>query len=382
MKIKQTSLKVHYTLSITVAFFIALQAITGMAISWRWDLAQVVSPSAMISTRTATPIGLDELFRTASEQLPSTSATRIFFPHDDDGVYLFELSTESGIRYASVDAADGRVLKIGDRWGFPVEAAIHLHTQLLSGKMGYILVLFTGLLLTLMAVTGIVFWWPRSGSWRSRLTVNFRRPVKVVVRSLHRTIGICLAPLLILMAVTGIILAGELLVTAAPVQQHAAAHYAPIREERIGNIVRKAIAQFPQSRVRDIRLVEDGTATVQLWEPGTERWYLYRVVFDANRSQVTDVISAADNKALWMTFLPFHTGSILGFGGRIAITATGFGLLLLTTMGLVLWFTKQGRSRKRPAVAAAASPAGKNPTIRAGTPKQKAICRSPNELDS
>jgi uncharacterized iron-regulated membrane protein len=165
------------------------------------------------------------------------------------------------------------------------------------------------------------------------------------------------------MAVTGIILAGELLVTAAPAQQLAAVRYETIREERIGDIVGKAIAQFPHSRVRDIRLGNDGTATVQLREPGTERWYLHRVVFDATRSQVTDVISAADNKALWMTFLPFHTGSILGFGGRIVITATGFGLLLLTTMGLVLWFTKQGRSRKRPA--------GKNPTMRAGTPGKK-----------
>jgi uncharacterized iron-regulated membrane protein len=345
LKIKPASLKVHYTLSIAVAFFVALQAITGMAIAWRWDLAQIVSPSAMISTQKTTPIGLDELFITAGEQLPPTSATRIFFPHDDDGVYLFQLSTESGLRYASVDAANGRVLKFGPRWRFPVESAIHLHTQLLSGKAGYILVLLTGLLLTLMAVTGIVFWWPRGGNWRSRLTVDFRRPVKVVVRSLHRTAGICLAPLLVLMAVTGIILAGELLVTAAPAQQLAAVHYEPIREERIGDIVGKAIAQFPQSRVRDIRLDNDGTATVQLWQPGTERWYLHRVIFDATRSQVPDVISAADNKALWMKFLPFHTGSVLGFGGRIVVTATGFGILLLTTMGLVLWFTKRGKKK-------------------------------------
>ncbi|MDX1527071.1 MAG: PepSY-associated TM helix domain-containing protein [Gammaproteobacteria bacterium] len=369
MKIKQASLKVHYTLSIVVVFFVVLQAITGMAISWRWDLAQIASPSAMISTPTATPIDLDELFRTAGEQLPPTSATRIFFPHDDDGVYLFQLSTESGIRYASVDTANGRVLKFGDRWRFPVEAALHLHTQLLSGKLGYTLVLVTGLLLTLMAVTGIVFWWPRSGSWRSRLTVNFRHPFKAVVRSLHRTTGICLAPLLILMAVTGIVLAGELLVTATPAMQRAAVHYEPIREQRIGDIVDKAMAQFPQSRVRDVRLVEDGTATVQLWQPGTDRWYLHRVVFDADSSQVIDVISAADNKALWMTFLPFHTGSILGFGGRIVITATGFGLLLLATLGLVLWLTKRGRSRKQPAVAAASLPAGRRPGMRAGTPK-------------
>jgi uncharacterized iron-regulated membrane protein len=369
MKIKQASLKVHYTLGVVVALFAASQAITGMAISWRWDLAQFLSPSSMISTETATPVGMNELFRTAGTQLPPTSATRVFFPHDDDGVYLFQLSTEAGVRYAAVDAADGRVLKFGDRWAFPVEAALHLHTQLLSGRAGYILVLLTGLLLTVMAVTGIVFWWPRGGNWRSRLVVNFRHPVKLVIRSLHRTTGICLSPLVLMMAITGVILAGELIVTTAPAAQRAAVRYELIREERIADIVGKAIARFPQSRVRDIRFVSGGPATVQLWEPGTERWSLHRVVIDAERTQVIDVIPSADNDALWMVLLPIHTGSAFGLGGRIVITAVGFGLVLLSIMGLVLWFTKPGRSRKRAAATAAASTAGGRASARAGTPK-------------
>jgi uncharacterized iron-regulated membrane protein len=261
------------------------------------------------------------------------------------------------------------VLKFGDRWRFPVEAALHLHTQLLNGKVGYVLVLVTGLLLTLMAGTGIVFWWPRSGSWRSRLVVNFRHPFKAVIRSVHRTTGICLSPLLLMMAVTGMILAAELVVTTAPSSPSGDIPFDTIRDERISDIVALATAHFPKARVRDIRFANDRPATVQLWEPGTERWSLHRVVINAERTEVVDVVPAADNKALWMALLPFHTGSVLGLGGRIVITVVGFALLSLTIMGLVLWFTKPGRSRKRRDTGTTTSPGGKRSAVRAGTKK-------------
>jgi uncharacterized iron-regulated membrane protein len=343
MKLKQSTLRIHYYAGLTVAVLVVLQAITGVAISWRWDLAQIISPSAMTGTSGLAPMGLESLLATAGEQLPRTSAIRIFFPHADDGVYFLQLATEEGVRYASVDPSGGRVLKFGDVWAFPVEAALRLHSQPLSGRPGHILVLAIGLLLTVLGVTGLLYWWPGNGNWRSRIAVNFRQPFKFVVRSLHRATGICLLPLALMMAITGMILAGELIVTAA--SAGSVDRYDPVGDEKIDEIVHLARAHFPEARVRDIRLMNGGPATVQLWQPGTERWSLQRVVIDRARDQVIDVIPAADNGALWMKLLPFHTGSIVGVTGRVITTMTGIGLLLLATLGLVLWLTKRRRTR-------------------------------------
>jgi len=333
---KRTLLLLHRRIGVVAAVFLLLQSASGIAISWRWELARFLDPAGMTGTPTAGGNDIAQVFHRAGEQLPDTDGLRIFFPRDESGVYLLQLETVKGTRYASVNPADGSVLREGSVWRFPVEAALMLHYRPVPGWPGSLYVLVLGLGLTAMIATGFLFWRPPTGRWLARLKLDRKRPPKLMVRQFHRTLGILALPLLLTTAVTGTLLAAEILLgnigTRAGKPDFSASTFTGL-----DRVIGEAERAFPGSRVRDLRIANEGTVVVQLTEPGADPWAIHRVTSTLHAPGILDRLPAAKRGGLWPKLLPIHTGSLLGNAGRFVAAGIALVLLVLACIGLYLW---------------------------------------------
>jgi uncharacterized iron-regulated membrane protein len=92
----------------------------------------------------------------------------------------------------------------------------HLHSRLLAGEPGEVLVMGSTFALIAILLFSIVLWWPRNlAGWKSHTTLGkiFGSGVSLKRRNydLHVVVGIFILPFLLILAVTGVMLDGDLL---------------------------------------------------------------------------------------------------------------------------------------------------------------------------
>ncbi len=85
-----------------------------------------------------------------------------------------------------------------------VNTVVDLHVELLAGRTGGLLVGVSGLLLVVLALTGLVLWWPRrlTALWRA-LRVAWRQGAGRINYDLHRAGGFYTMLFVLLTALTG-----------------------------------------------------------------------------------------------------------------------------------------------------------------------------------
>lgn len=88
-------------------------------------------------------------------------------------------------------------------WGF-VSWIVDLHTNLLMGAAGRAINGIGAISLTLLAITGVVIWWPGIRNWRRALTVNWRARAPRIMWDLHGVLGLWLVLLVLTWAVSAI----------------------------------------------------------------------------------------------------------------------------------------------------------------------------------
>ena len=78
-----------------------------------------------------------------------------------------------------------------------------LHGSLLAGSTGMTVNAVCGFLTALLCVSGLLVWWPSSGSWRRSLTIQTRVGWKRMNFDTHRAVGFWTFALLFMWGVTG-----------------------------------------------------------------------------------------------------------------------------------------------------------------------------------
>lgn len=120
------------------------------------------------STQAANPgVGIDAIVTLAKEK-EVTSGFTVSLPEDSHGVYTISAPTEDPMKQAvlHVDQYSGRIIT-DIRWRNygvvpkAVEMGIAVHQGVYFGMVNQLLMLFTALLVLLLAVSGTIMWWRR-----------------------------------------------------------------------------------------------------------------------------------------------------------------------------------------------------------------------------
>ena len=335
---KRETLKLHRWLGIALLVPLLLQTTTGLMLVYKWPLAQWLDPQGMQRASTSATIGAGHIADRAAATWSDAQLQRLYFPDSAAGTFFLLLQKPGGEKYyASVDPGDGRVLRAGSRWQFPVEAALQLHFQPLPGWPGNIVVLLTGAGLLALAGVGVMAWWPRPGRWRQGLLIRRGLRTRLMVRQIHRSLGLVLLPVLVVLAATGGLMALEIALqntapgAAAPQPAPPAATGA-----RVDAAVTLAQSVVPGARLRDISFPA-GNIKVQFHAPERNPRAVHSVLLGGTPLQVLAHLPAQESTAWWVTLLPIHSGDILSPWGNRIVLGAGICLLVLCSLGAWLW---------------------------------------------
>ena len=242
-----------------------------------------------------------------------------------------------------------------------IHIVMDLHWTLLLGYDKAYIVGFAALFLLISVLVGLYLWWPRNGTWRHALTIKRGASVERLTFDIHKTAGLYLSAVLIVLLFSGIYIIFK------PQVRALVTLFSTVREEPqdlksapvpgqvpLGLDAAAAIADkvFPDGKLHSISFPKgpDGVYVVgKQADNEPNRAGTYRnVTIDQYSGQVLHIQDRAKFTA-GETFLewqyPLHCGEAFGNIGRAFIMLMGFVPLTLYVTGFLRWRQKR-RARR------------------------------------
>lgn len=348
---KRSLLAIHKYVALTAALFILIQSITGMMLVYRVELARLLDSQGMVRHSMSGDAPLSAVLDSIQRENPGYAIQRLVYPAAPDGTYFAHLvNAEGTYRYASTDPGNGRILRSGSIWSFPVEAALFVHFRLMTGRLGLMIVLLTGLSVVVLAATGLMFWWPRRGRIGKNMKIDLRLAPRLILRQCHRSLGVFISLILLISASTGLFVGTIFMLADGPIYGVAPTGALPRVDPAVDDMLALARAQFPGHAIRDIRMPAPATFNVHFLAPAQGPSAVHTVHIDRTSRSLVRKTAAADDTSLWAPVLPIHNGELFGNPGRILVLLAGLSLAVLAVTGPIMWFQAR-RPHRKPAAA-------------------------------
>lgn len=334
--------KVHRVAGLFTAAYTLMACLTGAALLFRAEIVAAAHPGLGPSP----PDRVAQAQLLASRLAPG-SFTAIRFP--DEGLAAFVVHRPDR-RTQLFDAAS--LEAVPDRLGANrlMDWLFDLHHFLLAGETGRIISGLFGLAIAALVVIGLYLWWPWRRSW-SLAHVRPARPSRAARLTAHATVGIVVAPALLLAAVTGSAivfnqtarsLLGGLLGSADAAigtDQHQASLSAQARRLFPAATPRLLLPPdaggVPALRLREAQELHPNGRSTLTYDPGSRR--AVAATSDA-RSGVGDKV--------YNSFYPLHTGHAGGLPMRLLLLASALLAAFATLLGVGSWLAgRRGKPR-------------------------------------
>ncbi|MFM0722089.1 PepSY-associated TM helix domain-containing protein [Paraburkholderia strydomiana] len=384
--------RLHRWFGVATALFLFVAGLTGAIIAWDHELDAALNPS-FFKVRTEAPAlsGL-ELARRVEAADPRLQVT--YLPLTAEPGHTLQMmvlprtnpATKQpyplDFNQVAVDPATGEIQ--GRReWGAVSLAPINLIPFIY--KLHYTLHLpFAGSIDTgtwLMGIVGIVWLFdsvialvlsfPSVKAWRKSFAFRLKRGGYALTFDLHRSGGVWIWGLLMVIALTSISMN-----LSGPVVRPVVSRLSTLTPDPINN---PEILRAPQpgdqvlSREQIFKLAEQAGKSMNLAAPPGGIYYAeflhaYGVGFYAPGNDHGDIglgnpwmyWDAVTGKLLGKTIpgkgtagdifmqvqFPLHSGRILGLGGRILISVMGIAVAVLSATGLLIWLKKLNARRR------------------------------------
>ncbi|MFC3530826.1 PepSY-associated TM helix domain-containing protein [Vogesella facilis] len=263
---------------------------------------------------------------------------------------------DGGSAAIASDQADGQGL---------FDWLLQLHETLLLGEAGETLGGICALLLMLLAISGLVYWWPRD--WSRAWQLRRGKGARVWLGDLHRLVGMGCSVLLLSAGLTG-----AYQVFNRPVNGWINGWYgyhAPAKLKLkpapgaarlpLDLLVRNAAQALPGARLVDIKYESKaGKPLLLRWRQAGElhpngRSNVEVDPYSGRLLRVTPVAQAAPAVRLTSWVYGLHTGSIGGWPLRVLLLLAGAGLALLSASGVYQWLARRHKQRQARATLAA-----------------------------
>jgi uncharacterized iron-regulated membrane protein len=343
----------HRWLSLAFAAFWLLQAVTGMAIIYHWEIEDAAASSlhrptdfAAIEKRVA------ELAPRGGERQPTSLWVTAGFPDRYKLTLAGPDDASIGVRLAG----DGTVLErtTGDAMGV-MDVLVLLHQQLLAGETGEWIIGISGIVLLSNLILGLIAAWPRA-AWRRALAPVRKGPPAARSYSWHRAVGLWAVLPAIVLVGSGTLLrfddtVGAVIGAEAP-KVDAKPPTAGSARIGLARAVATAQAAIPGSAFTAANWpsAEDATWRLRMLEPGEKRraYGTSTVYVDAETGNVRAAFPASrlpPAQAFLNALFAVHTGEYGGFPGRVLAFLLGAWLATMIVLGLQLWWRRRSQRK-------------------------------------
>jgi uncharacterized iron-regulated membrane protein len=344
---RELMLKLHRWMGLIAGIVIFVIAVTGCVLIFENDIDRAANASVLKVTPGTERVPLQQVLQNVSAAFPSQPVNGISFPQRDGHAMLVNLKGAT----VGVDPYTGRVLGTVDR-GKGIARWVHLlHTRFLAGKPGEMIVGAFTVVTLLMAVTGVILWWPRQiwtvkASARSWRRLNF---------DLHNVLGWYSAVLLFFMTLSGVMIAYEdqldpLVLklngsAGAPKPAQVASTVIPgAAPLSLDEAYRAGQAALPGALISSINVPAPGKAVYRMIGKFPEDHTpagRSRVAIDQYSGAVLDVVSTR-TQPLGTKILnlkrSIHTGDVFGWPSQALAFLVSLSLAGQVVTGILIWW--------------------------------------------
>lgn len=203
---RRVLVQVHLWTGLALGLYVLVSSVTGAVLVFQEELGHALQaslhrvPDAVPAGRA--PLTMNEAAAALSRALPEAHVLSLAPPQTPDGTFEAGILAD-GYRLAFIHPVTGEVTGPVAPGGALVSWLHELHANLLSGRSGRLANGVGGLLLVLLAATGLVIWWPRAGAWRRALLLKRGVGWKRVVFDLHHVVGFWLLAPVVVLSLTG-----------------------------------------------------------------------------------------------------------------------------------------------------------------------------------
>jgi len=372
---RKLTFNTHMAVGLCAALFLAVMGVTGAFLAYEYEIDRLVNAKLFIVTPQGQRLPLTELIDVVRRAHPSATFTVLdlaaLADNRADVSYQLDIVDhgETDPTHVFIDPYTGQVLGERNGPGFP--ALVHeFHSNLVLGKTGKLITTTLSAGMVVLAITGLVLWWPRK-----LLRLSFRTSAVRFNFDLHNTVGSCMSLFILLFGLTGIgVHVADQLAPAvdrmlgAPNQHEPSvvSRPAPPGTPAISPDAAEAIAAkaIPGARVVWMKLPQNPHEgyRVRLKFPEDRqtlgRSYAHVDQFSGKvlSSQSTRE-TAAGTRYLKFWNREVHNGTAFGGWFQVVAAITGLAVPLLAITGPIIWYRKnRGRlfadPRKRTTVPA------------------------------
>jgi uncharacterized iron-regulated membrane protein len=205
--LRKAIFQLHLWCGIGLSLYVLLVSVTGSILVYRNELYRAATHDPIIVTESGPRLTDDQLKRAATRAYPGYTVLSFGLVQNPDQAVSITLKAGSKLKdrffnpYTGADLGDAVPLGIQ-----LVSKLLELHDDLLGGKTGRLVNGFGALLLVVIALTGMVVWWPGVKTWRQGLTLRWNVGWQRFAWDLHKTIGFWTLGFTLVFALSGVYL--------------------------------------------------------------------------------------------------------------------------------------------------------------------------------
>lgn len=373
LSLKRVLFRLHWITGLTAGLVLALMGFTGALTGLREPISALMNPQLQLAANARAPLPPDRWIEIARAADPDLTPRNIAWSGDAHAVSVRMMRGRERAGDIAVEPYEGRSLGVANGAAF-FDAVEQLHRNLLAGAIGKQVVGACAALLILLAATGLYLRWPRhAGSLKAWFRLDGRLRGRAFLRQLHALIGTWVLLMYFVSALTGLWWAWDFYRDAinrmagveTPARRAPAGADAKAGGEGKAVVVSldKAWTSFrlavPDASEATVAIAGKAGAPVEvryLTAASPHNRAFNTLKLDAASGDIVSRENYADlppGRRFVASMFPLHSGSILGWPGRIVMALAALQLPLFAITGIWMWLLRRRHeaARRRSSVA-------------------------------
>lgn len=346
-------------ISAIIVFFVC---ITGTIIVYSDEIMELSAGKARyVQEIKSERLPANNIFKILNEKYPNRKPSYMVAYKDPERSLRFNMfSKEDGLRMVYVDPYSGEILKDdGTIYFFYITA--HLHNSLLLGKPGQWVIDIATIIFIIELITGLILWLPKKWNgktFKNFFTIKVKSTPQRVNHDLHRVLGIYALIMLLILSLTGLLIAFEPLSHATMkllgggedghAWQKSLPAFDSSREEvELNNLITEAFEKYPQKQ----------EVQIDVFKLETKGYYFLRVadriglksaqspeylVYDRTNGNLFEMPKETmKHEKIENTIWALHMGNWMGKLGKLVTFLGGLIASSLPITGFYIWWNKR-----------------------------------------
>lgn len=347
--------KLHLYIGLAIGLLLILSGLTGSLLVFREEIETLAYPELMSTVPRDEHVSLQAVLATVRRAYPQDKPSFIRMPRTPEQTYLIKMNNAHDL-FVYVDPYNGMILGEHRQKNTFTGWISLLHTELLSGERGEIILGISALLLIGMSMTGLILWWPRNGNFSPGFRIQWATQWKRINFDIHRASGIYTVLFILLTAFTGTSLIFNKTVASLinAITQSPTRIAPPLSEPRQAQTSRPALDLLLRQADHILPAITTWISLPQ--KPGAPlvvrkrfaqefhpngRSFVYFDQYSGKLLQVENALTASLGTRIFNTLYPLHIGVIGGTATRLLQVITGLSPLILFTTGYLMWWNRR-----------------------------------------